>query len=79
VANTISVIDMSTMKKVQEFTALGGPDCMEVSADGKTLMFTSRWMKRVSMVDIASGRLLAQIAVGRSPHGVYFAEHAARR
>lgn len=78
VANTVSKIDLQTLEVVQEIKVPGGPDCMDVSRDGKTLYATSRWIGRLSVVDLASGRLLRQVRVGRSPHGVWTLDHAPR-
>jgi DNA-binding beta-propeller fold protein YncE len=49
---------------------------MEVSEDGKTLWATLRWIKKVAVVDIPSRKVIKLIPVGRSPHGVYFANRA---
>ena len=76
VANTISRIDIQTLKVTDEYPVPGGPDCMDVSADGKTLYVTSRWAKKLSIVDLASHKVVRQINVGRSPHGVWTLDHA---
>jgi YVTN family beta-propeller protein len=78
VSNTISLIDYTTFKVVKEFSAPGGPDCMEVSADQKRIYISSRWIGRMSVVDIASGKLIQQVKVGKSPHGIWTLEHAKR-
>ena len=78
VANTISRIDIATLKLVDTFAVPGGPDCMDVSADGKTLYVTSRWAKKLTVVDLASRQVIRQINVGRSPHGVWTLDHARR-
>ena len=78
VSSTISIIDQQTMTNVGTIKLQGGPDCMEVSADGKTLWVTLRWVKKVAVVDIASKQVIKMIPVGRSPHGVYFVNHAPR-
>lgn len=78
VANTINKIDYTTLESVAQFAAPGGPDCMEVSADGKLLFVSSRWIKKVSVIDIASGKLVRQIPVGKSPHGIWTLDHAKR-
>ena len=57
----------------------GGPDCMELSKDGRQLWVTSRWIKKVTVIDMASKKILKQIPVGKSPHGIYFFSHAARK
>ncbi|MBS0343081.1 MAG: beta-propeller fold lactonase family protein [Proteobacteria bacterium] len=78
VANSISRIDIATLKVVDTFKVPGGPDCMDVSADGKTIYVTSRWVKKLSVVDVASREVVRQINVGRSPHGVWTLDHARR-
>jgi YVTN family beta-propeller protein len=78
VANTVSKIDTQTQAVVSSFAVPGGPDCMDLSADGKLLYVTSRWAKKLSVIDLASGKLVRQVNVGRSPHGVWTLDHAAR-
>ena len=78
VANSISMIDMQAMTVAAQFNAPGGPDCIELLADGKTLMFSSRWARKLSFVDIDSRKLVRQVPVGRSPHGVWTLDHAPR-
>ncbi|HSW05587.1 YncE family protein [Aquabacterium sp.] len=79
VANTISVIDTQTLAVTAQLPGPGGPDCMDLLADGKTLLVTSRWARKLSFVDIDSRKLLRQVPVGRSPHGVWTLDHAPRR
>ena len=78
VANTISRIDLATLKVVATYAVPGGPDCMDVSADGKTLYVTSRWAKKLTVVDLATQKVVRQVNVGRSPHGVWTLDHAKR-
>jgi YVTN family beta-propeller protein len=78
VANTVNKIDYLKLESVNQFKAPGGPDCMEVSADGKLLFVSSRWIKKVSVIDIDSGKLVRQIPVGKSPHGIWTLDHAKR-
>jgi YVTN family beta-propeller protein len=78
VANTVSNIDLNTLKVVATYQAPGGPDCLEVSADQKTLYISSRWIKKMSIVDMTTGQLLKQVSVGRSPHGIWTLDHAKR-
>jgi YVTN family beta-propeller protein len=79
VANTISLIDTQTQSVVPDFPGPGGPDDMEVSADGKTLLVSSRWIKKATWIDIASRQVVRQVNVGRSPHGIYTLDHAPRQ
>jgi YVTN family beta-propeller protein len=76
-SNEINILDQQTLEMVGNIKVPGGPDCMEVSEDGKTLWATLRWIKKVAVVDIPSRKVIKLIPVGRSPHGVYFANRAA--
>ena len=78
VADTISRIDLSRMEVVGEFKAPGGPDCMEVTADGK-LLVSSRWVRRMTVIDLATGKIERQVKVGKSPHGIWTLNHAKRQ
>ncbi|MBK7614319.1 MAG: YncE family protein [Burkholderiales bacterium] len=79
VANTISVIDTQTMTVVSELPGPGGPDCMELMSDGKTLLLSSRWARKVTWIDVDKRQVLRQVGVGRSPHGIYTLDHAPRQ
>ena len=79
VANTISVIDMQTLTVVDELPGPGGPDDMDLTADGRTLLLASRWARKLSVIDLASKKVVRQIDVGRSPHGVWTLDHAPRQ
>jgi YVTN family beta-propeller protein len=79
IANTINIIDQKTLEVVDTINVPGGPDCMELTADGKELWVTSRWAKKVTIIDMATKQIAMQIPVGNSPHGIYFMGHAARR
>jgi YVTN family beta-propeller protein len=78
VSNTINIIDQQTLENVGTINVPGGPDCMELTKDGKTLWVTLRWIKKVAVVDVASRKVIKLIPVGRSPHGVFFADAAPR-
>ena len=78
-ANTISLIDMQTLAVVDNYPGPGGPDCMELLADGKTLLVSSRWARKLSFIDLPSRTVVRQVDVGRSPHGVWTLDHAPRR
>ncbi len=79
VANTISKIDYQAFSVVTSFFAPSGPDCMDVSADGKTIMVASRWARKLTVIDVASGKIVRQVNVGKSPHGVWTLSHAGRQ
>ena len=78
VSNTINIIDQEKLENVGTIDVPGGPDCMELTEDGKTLWVTLRWIKKVAVIDVPSRKVIKLIPVGRSPHGVYFINHAPR-
>ena len=78
VANTVHKIDYLTLQSVAAYAAPGGPDCLEVTADGKLLLVSSRWIKKMSVIDLESGKLVRQVRVGKSPHGIWTLDHAKR-
>lgn len=77
-ANTISRIDWTTLKVVDTYKTPAGPDCMEMLADGKTLLVTARWAGRLAVIDTEKKAVVKQIPVGKSPHGVWTLNHASR-
>jgi YVTN family beta-propeller protein len=65
VANTISLIDTQTLTVVDELPGPGGPDDMDLTADGRTLLLASRWARKLSVIDIeTSKKVVRQIDVG---------------
>lgn len=76
VDNTISLLDMQTLEKRYDIAVPGGPDCMELSADRRTLWVTQRWAKAVGVIDVEARKLVASIPVGRSPHGLFSVDSA---
>ncbi|HEU4460302.1 MAG TPA: YncE family protein [Methylibium sp.] len=82
VANTISRIDLESLEVTDTYPAPGGPDCIDVmtAADGsKTILVTSRWARKLTAIDPVKRKVARQVAVGRSPHGVWTLDHAPRR
>ena len=71
-AGSISVISFKTRRIVKTWHIPGGgsPDMGNISADGKVLWLSGRWNGVVYAIDTRSGKLLAKIAVGASPHGL---------
>jgi YVTN family beta-propeller protein len=69
---------MQTLKVVETIKVPGGPDDMELTKDGSELWVTSRWIGRVSVIDMKTREVKQSIPVGRSPHGLYFHSHAPR-
>ena len=79
VANTISKIDYQKMEVVDRFPGPSGPDDMDISADGKTILLASRWARKLTVIDTATRTVVRQINVGKSPHGVWTLDHAPRQ
>lgn len=78
VANTISKIDMQTFEVTGSFAAPGGPDCMDIMSGGKLLLVTSRWSRKLTVIDTEQKKVVRQINVGKSPHGVWTLDHVPR-
>lgn len=78
VTNSISQIDYVNMAVVAEFPGPAGPDCMDITADGKYILVASRWAKKLTVIDIATRKVVRQVSVGKSPHGVWTLDHAPR-
>jgi DNA-binding beta-propeller fold protein YncE len=69
---SISVIRFATRKVVKKWRIPGGgsPDMGNVSANGRVLWVSGRWNDVVYAIDTRTGKLLARISVGASPHGL---------
>lgn len=78
VANTISKIDMQALRVVDSYPAPGGPDCMDVSADGRWIYVSARWARKMLVIDTVERKVARAINVGKSPHGVWTLRHAKR-
>ena len=78
VADTISKIDLQKLAVVDTFKAPGGPDCMDVVAGGRQLLVSSRWARKLTVIDTETRQIVRQVPVGKSPHGVWTLDHARR-
>jgi YVTN family beta-propeller protein len=69
---SISVISFATRTVIAKWRIPGGgsPDMGNVSANGKVLWVSGRWSGVVYAIDTRTGRLIAKIPVGSSPHGL---------
>jgi DNA-binding beta-propeller fold protein YncE len=69
---SVSVLDLHTRRLVAKWRIPGGgsPDMGNVSASGRVLWLSGRWNNVVYALDTRTGRLLAKIPVGASPHGL---------
>jgi YVTN family beta-propeller protein len=66
----ITVVDFATRRIVAVWKVPGTPDMGGVSPDGRTLWVSGRYSSSVYAISTRSGRLLASITVGISPHGL---------
>jgi YVTN family beta-propeller protein len=77
VDSTISVIDYTTLTNTGDITGLmAGPDDMELTPDKRYLWVGFRFARHVGVIDMTTRKLIDTIAVGRSPHGIFFDNRA---
>ncbi|MBV9656335.1 MAG: YncE family protein [Acetobacteraceae bacterium] len=69
VDGTTTALDAKTLEIKRVYPIPGGPDCIDFAPDGK-LWITQRWASKVAVLDPVSGAH-AEVAVGRSPHGIF--------
>jgi YVTN family beta-propeller protein len=71
-AGEVSVLDFATNRIIDTWRIPGGgsPDMGGVSADGRTLWLSGRNDGVVYGFDTRTGKLIAKIPVGGSPHGI---------
>jgi YVTN family beta-propeller protein len=69
---SVSVISFRTRKVIHKWRIPGGgsPDMGDVSADGRVLWLSGRYNSVVYAINTRTGRLIARIPVGASPHGL---------
>ena len=77
--NSISKIDLQSFSVVDQLPGPSGPDDMEVLGDGKTVLVTSRWAGKLTMIDSQTKKVIRQVKVGKSPHGVWTLDHMPRQ
>lgn len=77
VDGTVVLLDTKNDPKIVGSVRVpGGPDCMDITADGKELWVTQRFLRRVAVIDIEQMKVVASIPVGKSPHGVFMLKTA---
>jgi len=69
VDGTTTALDAKTLEIERVYAIPGGPDCIDFAPDGK-LWITQRWAGHVAVLDPVPGTH-EEIAVGRSPHGIF--------
>ena len=69
---SVSVISFRSRKVIHKWHIPGGgsPDMGDVSANGKVLWLSGRYNSVVYAIDTRTGRLIARVPVGASPHGL---------
>jgi len=77
--NSISKIDLLTLAVVDTLPGPSGPDDMDILSDGKTLLVTSRWAGKLTQIDTSTRKVVRQVKVGKSPHGVWTLDHVSRQ
>lgn len=77
--DTISKLDLVTFKVVDHYDAPGGPDDMDLSPDRRYIYVASRWARKLTVIDTQLKRVVQQVDVGRSPHGIWTLNHAPRQ
>ncbi len=65
----VTVIDFATRRVVAVWKVGGTPDMGNVSPDGKVLWVSGRYTGRVYAISTHTGKLLASVPAGVSPHG----------
>jgi YVTN family beta-propeller protein len=77
VESTISIIDYDALANVGDITGLmPGPDDMELMPDRRYMWVGFRFAKHVGLIDLSTRKLIDVISVGRSPHGIFYADRA---
>jgi YVTN family beta-propeller protein len=69
---SVSVISFQSRKVIHKWHIPGGgsPDMGDVSANGKVLWLSGRYNSVVYAIETRTGKLIARIPVGASPHGL---------
>src|SRR5215470_14275144 len=69
-ADGIAVVDTATLKQTRLIKGVSDPERVEITPDGKTLFVSNEDAARLTVLEVAGGKVLANIAVGREPEGV---------
>ena len=72
-----TAVDPKTLNIIRSYKIASGPDCIDFAPDGK-LWITRRFAERVAVLDPVTGTY-ENIAVGRSPHGIFLSPNAPAR
>jgi DNA-binding beta-propeller fold protein YncE len=66
----VTVIDFATRRRIATWHIPGTPDMGGVSPDGSVLWLAGRYTGQVYAISTRTGRVLASISAGISPHGL---------
>lgn len=69
-SNTISVIDLKSLKVTESFFAGSHPNDMVFSIDGRYAYVTNGDSDSISIIDMDDMKIVCQISVGSMPHGI---------
>jgi YVTN family beta-propeller protein len=69
-SGTVTVIDFRTRRIIATWHTGGSPDMGNVSPDGQMLWVASRYGSAVLAISTRTGRVIATVPAGVSPHGV---------
>jgi YVTN family beta-propeller protein len=69
-ADGIGIVDTRTRRVEQVLRGVSDPEQVTLSPDGRRLYVASEDAGKAVVIDVASGKLLAQISVGAEPEGV---------
>ncbi len=79
VANTISRIDTRARRAwTSPCPPAPGPTAWTCRRQQDSLV-SSRWARKLTLIDLATRKIVREIPVGASPHGVWTLDHAPRR
>jgi YVTN family beta-propeller protein len=69
-ADGVAEVDTATLKPLRLLRGVTDPERVELSRDGRSLFVTDEDAASLSVLQVASGKLIASVPVGREPEGV---------
>ena len=69
-ANVVSVVDCKQMNILKDIPAGKRIDIITITPDGRRLYVTSRDTNTVIAIDTLTEKIIAEIPVGKDPHGI---------
>jgi YVTN family beta-propeller protein len=68
--NTVSAIDIDTLKVIATVPVSAGPHGMAISRDGRVVYVSGDGTSLVDVIDTASNKVVKTIEVGKTPNGI---------